>query len=113
MQLDRDTRRNDGYQVRMGIEIDGMLYNGVDSMAVRRAHMRTLTAARQAAEQSQSRHAVSVALDQAGEHDAARTAAIYTEIARLTVVLRAWQREQGEVVEDRPRRRWAPGSRDS
>jgi len=113
VQHDHATRRDDGYQERMGLEIEGMLHNGVDSTAVRRAHMRALTAARQAAERSQSRHAAPVSLDGAAEHDAARTAAMYAEIARLTAEHRAWQREQGEEVQDRPRRRRATISRDS
>src|SRR5665213_2730024 len=90
--------------------IDAMLYNGVDGLAMRRAHMRELTRARQAAERRYTQPALAAnregppRLTTASE----RTAEYQAEIARISDEHRTWMREQGEiVVELRTRRRRA------
>jgi hypothetical protein len=95
--------RHDGVPYQTSVVIDALLHNGVDSMAARRARMRELTAARQAAEQCQSRQALAAAHGQ--EHDGVireRTAALYAELARLNAEHLAWQHEQGEDEPEHP-----------
>ena len=86
--------------------IDAMLYNGVDILAARRAHMRELTAARQAAEQLQSRQRVQAPLGPESDAGAGRqrTIAMYAELSRLNDEHRAWELEQGITVRERPGR---------
>lgn len=80
--------------------IDGILYNGVDHAAIRRAHARELTTARQAAERRHARPA---------EPGANRAAEYHAELARIHAAHGAWLRERGEgVVERRTRKRRLP-----
>jgi len=101
----RDTGRA-AVQQEENILIDGMLYKGIDSLAPRRAHMRELTTARQAAEQ---RYAQSLAAHRNGSAtlSEAREGAVELslELTRLDVAHRHWLYEHGEDVAQHPIRR--------
>lgn len=109
MLRDRVTERGDG-QRRESVLVDGILHNGVDGLAVRRAHMRALTMARQAAERRSMRAAGrdgSARLVAARE----RAAELRAELARIDAEHRTWLHEQGEdAAARRTRRRRAPGA---
>ena len=88
--------------------IDAMLYNGIDGLAMRRAHMRELTLARQAAERRYTQPASAVTREGLPRLTTAHERAVefQEEIARINAEHRIWMREQGEiVVELRTRRR--------
>jgi hypothetical protein len=90
--------------------IDAMLYNGVDGLAMRRAHMRELTRARQAAERRYTQPALAANREGPPRLTTARerTEEYQAEIARISAEHRIWMHEQGEiVVELRTRRRKA------
>jgi len=107
--LEEDERR--GIVSRQeGSLIDAMLYNGIDVLAERRAHMRELTMARQAAEQrsAPAAHREVAAGEQFGEVREGATA-LRAELARLQAAHRAWLDEHGvRVAERRTRRQRAP-----
>jgi len=95
---------------RGNVLIDAMLYNGVDGLAMRRAHMRELTRARQAAERRYTQPALAASREGPPRLTTARERAVeyHEEIARINAEHRIWMREQGEiVVELRTRRRKA------
>ena len=84
--------------------IDGVVYDGVDPAAPRRAHARVLTTARQVAERGQTGPA---------EPGADRAAVFWVEMARIDAAHRAWLLERGEEVfalPPRGRRRQATSS---
>lgn len=86
--------------------LDGMLCNGVDSAAERRAHMRELTMARQAAERRHARPTSDLRLDRQAQALAARArdAELRAELARIDDAHRTWLRAQGEDVPELPAR---------
>jgi len=98
-----------------GILIDAMLYNGIDVLAERRAHMRELTMARQAAE----RRCAPGARRGIGEGEQLvevreRATALRAELARLQAAHRAWLDAHGvRVAQRRTRRQKAPGTIES
>ena len=88
--------------------IDAMLYNGIDGLAMRRAHMRELTLARQAAERRYTQPASAAPRDGLPRLTTARERAVefQEEIARINAAHRSWMCEQGEImVELRTRRK--------
>jgi hypothetical protein len=90
--------------------IDAMLYNGIDGLAMRRAHMRELTLARQAAERRYTQPASAASREGPPRLTTAQERAVeyQAEIARINDEHRIWMHEQGEiVVELRTRRRKA------
>lgn len=96
--------------------VDAMLYNGVDRLAVRRAHMRELTTARQAAERRSTWPALPAGRDGWEQRVAARerTVELRAHLARLQEEHRTWLHAQGEDVrERRTRRRTVPGTAQS
>ena len=98
---------------RGSVLIDAMLYNGVDGLALRRAHMRELTKARQAAERRYTQPALAANREGPPRLTTARerAAEYHAEIARINAEHRIWMHEQGEiVVELRTRRRKAPAA---
>jgi hypothetical protein len=99
MQQNQQTRRDD-VQLQETVLVDGLLRNGVDTLAARRAHLRNLTMARQAAERRHERHAMARTLDQDLRPDAARSRAneFRMELSRLDSVHRVWLQDQGEDV---------------
>jgi len=85
--------------------IDGLLNNGIDCLAARRAHMREITMARQVAEQRFARLAHPTGRDGSTTvHE--RTAAFRAELARINALHRTWLLAQGDDVQERvPRQR--------
>lgn len=107
MLLEPDAGRED-IPRRGTVLIDAMLYNGIDGLATRRAHMRELTLARQAAERRYTQPASAVPREGQPRLTTARARAVefQEEIARINAEHRIWMHEQGEVVvELRTRRR--------
>ena len=86
--------------------MDSITYNGVDPFALRRAHMRDVTMARQAAERRFAQRGSSERQDGAGRLTAAkeRAAALRSELERIYADDRRWQIEHGEDVSDLPDR---------
>ncbi|MDB5075559.1 MAG: hypothetical protein JWO42_1738 [Chloroflexi bacterium] len=85
---------------------DGISCNGVDASAARRAHMRELTMARQAAEKRHARRGGNPGMDRPAQLAAAqeRTVELHAELARIDAEHRTWMHEQGhDVPEPRPR----------
>jgi hypothetical protein len=72
--------------------------NGVDASALRRAHMRELTMARQAAERRQARPPMNGSLDRPAQLAAAQERAIEyrAELARIDADHKRWLQEHGE-----------------
>ena len=87
--------------------MDAILYDGVDPMAMWRAHMREVTMARQAAERRLARRDSSIAHDVGTRAIAARErAAVFgIEKAQINADHQSWQREHGEAVSATPGRR--------
>lgn len=99
-----------GAQHGESVLIDGLSRNGVDDLAARRAHMRDMTMARQAAERRYARPGLPAG--SAGPEDAMRLAmaqeraiAFRAELARIDAEHRRWLREHGVDVVERPTRR--------
>jgi hypothetical protein len=86
--------------------MDSILYDGVDPLAARRAHMRDVTMARQAAERRFAQRGSSEKQDGSARLMAAkeRAAALRLELERIYADDRRWQREHGEDVSDLPDR---------
>ena len=83
-----------------GVLVDAILRNGVDRSAFRRAHLRELTLARQAAERRNAQPKAQVGLERWEQQAATRerAAAFRGELARINAAHRTWLREQGVVV---------------
>jgi len=94
-----DLRGDDGQRVGPLLG-DGICRNGVDSQAGRRAHMRELTMARQAAERRHARPSPQPGMDRSGQLAAAQERAVELriELARLDASHREWLHAQGEDV---------------
>jgi hypothetical protein len=73
-----------------------MLYNGVDGSAVRRAHMRALTMARQVAERHLGYPPIRRGSDGFHEQVAARLVEVRAELAEINATHRTWLRAHGE-----------------
>jgi hypothetical protein len=86
---------------------DGICCNGVDDSAIKRAHMRELTAARQAAEKRFARPGPGAGADRATKLAAAqeRAADLRAELARIDAEHRLWLLNQGEGVPGLRKRR--------
>jgi hypothetical protein len=86
--------------------MDSILYDGIDPLALRRAHLRELTTARQAAERRLVRRDSSIPHDGASRAVAARERAVafQIEMDRINVDHRSWQHEQSEDVTELPER---------
>jgi ABC-type branched-subunit amino acid transport system ATPase component len=80
--------------------VDGLLQNGTDRAASRRAHLRESTMARQAAERRLSRTGLTAGMDDPARA-MERAAAFRVESARIDAKNRAWMLEHGVVVVDR------------
>src|SRR5581483_10473596 len=80
--------------------IDAVPRNGVDHLAVRRAHMRTITMARQAAERRSTPPMARAGHDRATQVEAAqeRATALRTELAGINAEYRIWLHDQGGDV---------------
>lgn len=92
---------------------EGVLHDGVDWSAARRAHLREITTLRQAAERTCDRPGVPRDPDRAAQRAAARRRAeeLRLELARIDAEHRAWLRAQGvDVPEPRARRPAGPES---
>lgn len=95
-----------------GMLVDGIVYRGIDTFAARRAHMRELTTARQAAEQHYTQAVAthrngSVPLIEVRE----RAVELRVELDRIDAAHRSWLHEQGEdVAPRRTRRHKMPGT---
>ncbi len=98
--LERDARLTENSMM------DSILYDGVDPMATRRAHMRDVTMARQAAERRFAQRGPAEKQDRPARLTAAkeRAAALRLELERINVANRQWQIEHGEAVLDLPDR---------
>ena len=84
---------------------EGVSRNGADCAAERRAHMRGLTMARQAAEQRHARPTRQSGLDRTARLVVARERALElrTELDRIDAEHKTWLQDQGEVIdEERP-----------
>ena len=84
---------------------EGVSRNGADCAAERRAHMRGLTMARQAAEQRHARPTRPLGLDRTARLVVARERALElrTELDRIDAEHKIWLQDQGEVIgEERP-----------
>jgi len=79
---------------------EGVSRNGADCAAERRAHMRGLTMARQAAEQRHARPTRPIGLDRTARLVVARERALElrTELDRIDAAHRTWLLDQGEVI---------------
>ena len=84
--------------------VDALLHNGVDGLAARRAHMRELTMARQAAERQYAR---SVGRDGPALPDETRAYAVQYQgdLARIEGEHMTWLHARGVDVPERPARR--------
>ena len=84
--------------------VDALLHNGVDGLAARRAHMRELTMARQAAERQYAR---SVSRDGPALPDETRAYAVQYQgdLARIEGEHMTWLHARGVDVPERPARR--------
>ena len=84
--------------------VDALLHNGVDGLAARRAHMRQLTMARQAAERQYAR---AVGRDGPVLRDETRAYAVQYQgdLARIEGEHMTWLHAQGVDVPERPARR--------
>jgi len=87
--------------------VDALVYNGVDGLAARQAHMRALTMARQAAERQYTRSMGRVA---AAPSDVMRANVVQlqAELARIEAGHRTWLRAQGMDLPERRTRRTKP-----
>jgi hypothetical protein len=85
---------------------EGVLHNGIDETAARRAHMRTLTMARQAAERRCAHPPAEAGLDRPARLAARREreAELRVELARIDAAHRSWLDEQGLDVPECRRR---------
>ena len=93
---------------RGNVLIDAMLYNGIDALAMRRAHMRELTRARQAAELRYKQPALTTNREGPPRLNTARERAVeyQAEIARINTEHWIWMHEHEEtVVEPRTKRK--------
>lgn len=99
MPSDQDTRRGDVARQEPVLG-DAVSRNGVDCSAARRAHMRALTMARQAAERRHARPADAAGLDSTARLAAARERAVElrAELERIDAEHRTWLHDQGEDV---------------
>jgi len=84
--------------------VDALVHNGVDGLAARRAHMRELTMARQAAERQYAR---SVGRDGLALPDETRAYAVQyqVDLTRIEGEHLTWLHAQGMDVPERPARR--------
>ncbi|HVA89515.1 MAG TPA: hypothetical protein VNL71_06705 [Chloroflexota bacterium] len=96
--VDESEIRNQGTVVG-----EGVARNGIDGSSARRAHMRELTMARQAAERRFARPGISMTTDRPARLAAARERAeeLRQELARIDDMHRAWLQAQGVHVPDR------------
>ena len=82
---------------------EGVSRNGADCAAERRAHMRGLTMARQAAEQRHARPTRPIGLDRTARLAKERALELRTELDRIDAEHKTWLQDQGEVIdEERP-----------
>lgn len=99
MPLEQDLRadREPRQETALG---EAVSRNGVDCSAQRRAHMRELTTARQAAERLHKRPLGQADADRSSQLAAARDRALdlRTELARIDAEHRTWLHDQGEDV---------------
>ncbi len=93
--------REDGDQHQERVLIDGLLRNGVDDLAARRAHMREMTMARQAAERHYTHPAGPPPLVAARDS----AADLRAELARIDATHRTWLHDHGVDVPARRTRR--------
>lgn len=79
---------------------EGVSRNGADCAAERRAHMRALTMARQAAEQRHARPTRPTGLDRTARLVVARERALElrAELDRIEAEHKTWLQDQGEVT---------------
>lgn len=82
-----------GVRHQEGVLADGLLRNGVDGLAARRAHLRAMTMARQAAEQRHMHPAGPAQCVSTREH----AVALRAELARIDAEHRQWLHDQGEA----------------
>jgi len=84
---------------------EGVTRNGADCAAERRAHMRGLTMARQAAEQRHARPTRPAGLDRAARLMVARERAVElrAELDRIDVEHQTWLHGRGEDLENEKR----------
>ena len=92
-------RENAG-EKQQGVFGEGVPVNGIDNLAARRAHMRELTAARQAAERRRSQpwSVDSGAYANRLEATRARSAEMYAELARIEDEHQRWLDEHDEKL---------------
>lgn len=104
--LDQDTRVDSPTQHETTLG-EAVSLNGMDSSAPRRAHLRGLTMARQAAERRHARPSFETYMDGTERIAAARerTEALRVELARIDTTHWLWLHDHGEEMPERPRSR--------